>query len=396
MLTLRKVIYYEYIARRRSISTLISPDVLVPPHILNLRPYEPGLNAEQVRARFGVSRAIKLASNENPLGTSPKALECAQRALHDMSLYPDGGLALRRKLADRFELKVGNVIVGAGSESIMANVVRTFLCDNDEVLTTEAAFGGFQVLARGRGVAYRTVPYGNWAYDLRALAGAITERTKLIYLANPNNPTGSFFTREAFEAFHAQVPDRVLIILDEAYFEFAMREPSYPDSMHYRFDNVITLRTFSKAYGLAAARIGYGFAHEDLISMLLKIKLPFEPGGVASAAALGALDDPEFVQRTVDNNRGGLRSLTRSLRAMDLEVVPSAANFLMVVFGTETEAHQTFEQLLQYGVIVRPLKGTGLPRCLRISVGTAEENEICVGALRRVRVQMEVNRYATT
>jgi histidinol-phosphate aminotransferase len=375
---------------------LISPDILVPPHILELGPYEPGLDPEQVRTRFGVSRVVKLASNENPLGTSRKALESAQRALHNMSLYPDGGLALRRKLADRFGLKLDNVIVGAGSEGIMANVVRTFLCDDDEVLTTEAAFGGFQVLARGRGVAYRTVPYRNWSYDLRALADAITERTKLIYLANPNNPTGTFFTRETFEAFHARVPERVLIILDEAYFEFAMHEPSYPDSMQYRFDNVITLRTFSKAYGLAAARIGYGFAHGDLISILLKIKLPFEPSGVASAAALGALDDSEFVQQTVDNNCEGLRFLTRSLRAMDLEVVSSAANFVMIVFGTEEEADQTFEQLLQYGVIVRSLKATGLPRCLRISVGSPEENEICVDALRRVRVQMEVNRYATS
>jgi histidinol-phosphate aminotransferase len=375
---------------------LISPDNLVPPHILDLRPYEPGLDAEQVRDRFGVPRVVKLGSNENPLGTSPKALESARRALQDMSSYPDGGLALRRRLADRFDLKLENVIAGAGSEGIMANVVRTFLCDNDEVLTTEAAFAGFQVLVHGRGVPYRTVPYRDWCYDLPALAGAITERTKLIYLANPNNPTGTFFTREVFETFHARVPERVLIILDEAYVEFAANEPSYPDSMHYRFDNVITLRTFSKAYGLAAARIGYGFAHEDLISMLLKVKLPFEPSGVASAAALGALEDREFLQHTLDNNVQGLRFLTKSLRAMDLEIVPSASNFVMVVFETDEEAQQVFEQLLQHGVIVRPLKATGLPRCLRISVGTREENEICVNALTRVRVQMEVNRYATS
>jgi histidinol-phosphate aminotransferase len=375
---------------------LVPPDILVPPHILALRPYEPGLSAEEVRQRFGLSRVVKLASNENPLGSSPLAIEAAQRALWGMSRYPDGGLALRRRLAERFQLKIENVIVGAGSEGIMANVVRTFLCDQDEVLTTEAAFTGFQVLAHGRGVAYRTVPYRDWCYDLQALADATNERTKLIYLANPNNPTGTFFTRRAFEEFHSRVPERVLIILDEAYFEFAMNDPSFPDSMHYRFDNVITLRTFSKAYGLASARVGYGFAHENLISMLLKVKLPFEPSGVSSAAALGALDDYAFVERTLENNERGLAFLNRELRAMGFNLVPSAANFVVVVLETEKEAQEIFDKLLRRGVIVRPLKGMGLPKCLRISVGTEEENELCVEALKCVRVELETNRYATT
>jgi histidinol-phosphate aminotransferase len=375
---------------------LVSPDILVPPHILALRPYEPGLSAEEVRQRFGLSRVAKLASNENPLGSSPLAIEAAQRALAGMARYPDGGLALRRRLADRFQLKVENVIVGAGSEGIMANVVRTFLCDQDEVLTTEAAFSGFQVLARGRGVAYRTVPYRDWRYDLQALAEATNQRTKLIYLANPNNPTGTFFTRHAFEEFHARVPERVLIILDEAYFEFAMNDPSYPDSMHYRFDNVITLRTFSKAYGLASARVGYGFAHENLISMLLKVKLPFEPSGVSSAAALGALDDYEFVQKTLENNRSGLAFLNHELRELGFELLPSAANFVVVVLESEEQAREVFNKLLRRGVIVRPLKATGLPECLRVSVGTKEENEMCVEALKCVRAELETDRYATT
>jgi histidinol-phosphate aminotransferase len=375
---------------------LVPPDILVPPHILALRPYEPGLSAEEVRQRFGLSRVAKLASNENPLGSSPRALDAAQRAFAGMALYPDGGLALRRRLAERFHLKVENVIAGAGSEGIMANVVRTFLCDHDQVLTTEAAFSGFQVLARGRGIAYRTVPYRDWRYDLPALADATNERTKLIYLANPNNPTGTFFTREAFEKFHARVPERVLIILDEAYFEFAAGEPSFPDSMHYRFDNVITLRTFSKAYGLASARVGYGFAHENLIAMLLKVKLPFEPSGVSAAAALGALEDYEFVQKTVENNARGLAYYNREFRRMGIEVVPSAANFVTAVFETEMQAQQIFEALLRRGVIVRPLKATGLPNCLRISVGTKDENEMCVEALQSVRAELEMDRYATT
>jgi histidinol-phosphate aminotransferase len=369
---------------------------LVPHHILSLRAYEPGLGPEEVKARFGVEHAIKLASNENPLGTSPKAIEYAQRAVKDMARYPDGGLDLRRKLAGLFCVKTENVIAGSGSESIIANIVRTFLADDDEILTTEAAFQGFQVLARGRGVAYRTVPYRSWKYDLPALADAITDRTKLIYLANPNNPTGTFFTRSEFEDFYRRVPERVLIILDEAYFEFACDEPTCPDSMHYRFDNVITLRTFSKAYGLAAARIGYGFAHEDLISVLLKVKLPFEPGGPSAAAAIGALEDREFLERTLDNNRRGLAFVTRSLREMQFQVAPSAANFVMMVLDSGEEATRIFDHLLRQGVIVRPLASAGLPQCLRVSIGTAEENEMLIDSLRRVQVKAEVDQYATS
>ena len=192
----------------------------------------------------------------------------------------------------------------------MSNIIRAFLCDEDEVLTTEAAFIGFQVLARSRGVKYRTVPYRDWHYDLPALAAAINPHTKIIYLANPNNPTGTIFTRHQFDEFYTHVPERVLIILDEAYFEYAKDNPRYPDSMHYRYDNVITLRTFSKIYGLAGVRIGYGFAHEELIRNLLKVKLPFEPSTPAQAAGIAALADKEFLHRSLELNARGLRDLT--------------------------------------------------------------------------------------
>jgi histidinol-phosphate aminotransferase len=249
---------------------------LVPPYIENLRPYEPGRSIEDVRRTYGVERVAKLASNENPLGSSPRAVEAIARNLGALNYYPNGGLDLRERLAREFDLKVENVIAGSGSDSIMSGIIRAFLCDDDEVLTTEAAFIGFQVLARSRGVTYRTVPYRDWHYDLTALAAAITDKTKIIYLANPNNPTGTIFSRHEFDEFYKHVPERVLIILDEAYFEYAKDNPRYPDSMHYRYDNVITLRTFSKIYGLAGLRIGYGFAHEELIAHQLKVKLPFE------------------------------------------------------------------------------------------------------------------------
>src|SRR5271163_3558529 len=299
---------------------------LVPPYIESLRPYEAGRSIEEVQREFGITRISKLASNENPLGPSPLAVEAMARSLHSLNLYSQG-LELRRVLAEKFDVKLENVIAGSGSEGIMSNIIRTFLCDEDEVLTTECAFMGFQVLAKSRGVTYRTVPYRDWHYDLPALASAINERTKIVYLANPNNPTGTIFSKQEFDEFYKHVPERVLIILDEAYFEYAKDTPRYPDSMHYRYDNVITLRTFSKVYGLAGVRIGYGFAHETLIANLLKVKLPFEPSTLAQAAGVAALADKEFLHKSLELNARGLKFLSAALRAVGITVVPSEANF---------------------------------------------------------------------
>ena len=356
---------------------------LVPPYIESLRPYEAGRSLESVRKQYGLSHIAKLASNENPLGASPKAVDAIKQSVEALNLYPSGGLELREVLADKFELKVENVIAGSGSEGIMSNIIRTFLGDEDEVLTTEAAFIGFQVLARSRGVKYRTVPYRDWHYDLAALATAINRNTKIIYLANPNNPTGTIFTRHEFDQFYRHVPERVLIILDEAYFEYAKDNPRYPDSMQYRYDNVITLRTFSKIYGLAGARIGYGFAHEELIRNLLKVKLPFEPSTPAQAAGIAALGDKEFVHRSLELNARGLRYLAEGLKDSGLTVVPSEANFVMTVMESERQADEMFENLLKRGIIVRPLRAFGLPHCLRVSTGTDEDNRMCVEGFRK-------------
>jgi len=360
------------------------PMPLVPPYIESLRPYEAGRSVEDVQQEFGIAHAAKLASNENPLGPSPLALQAIANGTAHLNLYPDGGLGLRKVLAREYDLKVENVIAGSGSEGIMSNIIRTFLCDEDEVLTTEAAFIGFQVLAKSRGVCYRTVPYKNWHYDLAALARQINERTKIVYLANPNNPTGTIFTRHEFDDFYKHVPDRVLIILDEAYFEYAKDNPRYPDSMHYRYDNVITLRTFSKIYGLAGARIGYGFAHEELIANLLKVKLPFEPGTLAQAAGIAALADKEFLHRSLELNARGLKVLSDGMRRLGLEVVPSEANFVMAPLASEEQASRMTRDLMARGVIVRPLKSFGLPHCIRISTGTDEDNQRCVETIEKI------------
>src|SRR5277367_2639457 len=364
---------------------------LVPPYIEALRPYQAGRSIEEVQRAFGLSRISKLASNENPLGSSPLAIDAMARCMGGLNFYPNSGLDLRRVLAERHETKVENVIAGSGSEGIISNIIRAFLCDDDEVLTTEAAFLGFTVLAKSRGVAYRTVPYRDWHYDLTALAGAITERTKIVYLANPNNPTGTIFSKQDFDAFYRHVPERVLNIHDEAYFEYAKDTPRYPDSMHYRYDNVITLRTFSKVYGLAGVRIGYGFAHERLIANLLKVKLPFEPGTLAQAAGIGALADREFLHKSLELNARGLRFLTTSLREIGLTVVPSEANFLMVVLPSPEHATRLAGDLLQQGIIIRPLASFGLPNCVRISTGTMDDNERCVQAIQKLEVPLSCN-----
>ena len=356
---------------------------LVPPYIDQLSPYEAGRRTEDVRREYGLERVIKLASNENPLGPSPLAIEALRQGIENLHIYPNSGLDLRRVLAEAHETLIENVVVGSGSDAIMSNIIRTFLCDEDEVLTTDAAFIGFQILARSRGVRYRTAPYKDWRYDLPALAAAINENTKIIYLANPNNPTGTIFTRQEFEAFYRHVPERVLIILDEAYFEYAKDNARYPDSMHYRYDNVITLRTFSKVYGLAGVRIGYGFAHQRLIENVMKVKLPFEPSTLAQTAAIAALSDKEFLHRSLELNARTLRKLTGALVSMGLRAVPSDANFVMVEMTSERQASELAESLLRQGIVIRPLRAFGLPSCVRISTGTDEQIDACIAALER-------------
>lgn len=359
---------------------------LVPPYIESLEPYKPGKPISELQRELGIKDVTKLASNENPLGPSPLATEEIARHLHTLHLYPNGGLDLREVLAGMFDLKVGNVIVGSGSEGIMSNIIRTFLCDDDEVLTSEGTFVGFYVLARSRGVTMVTVPLKDYHFDLHGIAKAINERTKIIYLANPNNPTGTIFTKAEFDLFMKSVPPHVLIILDEAYFEYAKDNPKYPDSMHYRSDNVITLRTFSKVYGLAGIRIGYGFAHDALISNLLKVKLPFEPSTLAQAAGVAALRDVSFLHRSLEVNAQGIEFLIPALTELGLTVVATSANFVLIPLSSEQEVDDMYNGLLQLGIIIRPLKAFGLPHCIRITIGTRHENERLLNALKQVYV----------
>lgn len=349
--------------------------MLVPRHILELKPYVAGKTIEEVVAAYHPKRVSKLASNENRLGCSPDALAAAQASMSAIMNYPDpAALALRARLAERFAVKPENVIAGSGSEGIMSLITRTFFLDHEEAITASATFIGFIVLANSRGIRLRQVPLtSDYRFDLDAIADEIREDTKLIYLANPNNPTGTYFTITEFERFMTKVPEHVLVILDEAYFEFASDQPDFPDSMRYRLDNVITLRTFSKAYGLAGFRIGYGFAHETLIANLMKVKLPFEPSTPAQAAGLAALDDEAFLKRTQDLVVDGRERLYRFFDAARIPYVRSFANSVMMVMPTEKEAIDLTQFLLEDGVIVRRLPAFGLPNCVRVTIGLPEE-----------------------
>lgn len=362
---------------------------LVPPYIESLEPYKAGKPIAELQRELGITDIIKLASNENPLGPSPKAVEAMKKHFDELNLYPNGGLDLREVLAERFHLKVGNVIAGSGSEGIMSNIIRAFLCDDDEVLTSEGTFVGLYVLARSRGVRLVLVPQNNYHFDLEAIARAINPNTKIIYLANPNNPTGTIFTKSEFDRFMIHVPAHVLIILDEAYFEYAQGNPDYPDSMKYRYDNVITLRTFSKIYGLAGVRIGYGFAHDALITNLLKVKLPFEPSTLAQAAGIAALGDTGFLARSLDVNAKGKSYLLPALRSLGLAVISSEANFVMVPLASESAVQHVYNELLKLGVIIRPLRAFGLPHCIRITIGTQTENERLAGSMKKVLASMK-------
>lgn len=358
---------------------------LVPKHIQTLQTYKAGKPIEELQRELGLKKIIKLASNENPLGVSPLAIKAMKACLKESHRYPPpDGYGLRKALAERYDIKMENVFLGHGSEGIISVIMRTFLLDDEEALTSEGSFITFNLQAQSRGIKLIKAPLKDYVLDLDAIAERITDKTKLIYLANPNNPTGTIFKVHKFLDFIKNVPAHVLVILDEAYFEFASHDPTYPDSMQYRLDNVITLRTFSKAFGLAGVRIGYGFAHEELISNLMKVKLSFEPSNVAIAAGIAAMQDEDFLNETLHINHAGLEFFAKLFKDMGIHYLPSHANFMTIVLENEKVVNDLYNKLLHEGVIVRPLKAFGLANCIRVSTGLTEENQFFAEKLKKV------------
>jgi len=356
---------------------------LIPDYLRGLPVYVPGKPIEEVERELKI-HAVKLASNENPLGPSPKAIAAARAVLGDSNRYPDGGThALRQTLAERRGVSPEEIFVGLGSSEIIDLAARVLLRTGLQGLTSEGTYAPFSVAIRASGAELVLVRQREFAFDLKAMATAITPKTGLIYLANPNNPTGSAFGREEFEEFLAAVPDGVLVVLDEAYIDYALSMDLRQSVEAYRQrKNLLILRTFSKVYGLAGLRIGYGIGRPELLSAMNRLRTPFNTSGVAQAAALAALDDNEHVTRCIETNATERKRLSEGLARMGFRPVPSEANFVFMVVGPEAKA--VSDDLLRMGVIVRPLGWMGFPEAIRISVGTTEENDKCLSAMARV------------
>jgi histidinol-phosphate aminotransferase len=356
---------------------------LAVPGVRGLQPYQPGKPIEELQRELGISDIIKLASNENPLGASPRALQALQPALADLHRYPDGGaFDLKRALADKLGVDTGQITIGNGSNDVLELVARGFVQPGEEVVFSEHAFAVYPLVTMAVGGRAVVVPARDYGHDLEAMAAAITARTLLVFIANPNNPTGTWLRRAPLEAFLRRVPANVIVVLDEAYFEY-VGEADYPDGVQWLagFPNLLVARTFSKIYGLAGLRIGYGISHPQVADVLNRVRQPFNVNSVAMAAATAALTDDLHVQASTVLNRRGLQQLEEGFRAQRLPFIPSVGNFIAVEVG---DGAAVYQGLLKMGVIVRPIANYGMPRHLRVSVGLDTENARFLATLSKV------------
>jgi histidinol-phosphate aminotransferase len=348
-------------------------------------PYQAGKSIESLMRELNLSCVIKLASNENPLGPSPKAIKAMQKTLTDMHYYPDtGNHRLKHALAEFNGVDPEQIIIANGSDALIRLLNYTFVTAQHEVIVSEHTFSPFVSMPSAIGAKVISTPAKNWGADLDAMLDAINERTKLICLANPNNPTGTWFNHRDFLNFMKKVPSHIIVLMDEAYYEF-IDNPDYPQSLQIQkqFSNMVISRTFSKAYGLAGIRVGYFIADPQICALINRIRLPFAVATPANVAALAALEDQEHVKRTTANNRESLSLLENGLKTLGLSPVPSVANFSFV--DLKQEALPIYQELLKKGFIIRPLLlNYGLKQHVRISAGTCEETEKFLKALETV------------
>ena len=365
------------------------PNDLAPAGVKALHPYQPGQPIDELARELGLDPGdiVKLASNENPLGPSPKALAAIRAELDELCRYPDGnGHDLKQALAARLQVEPAQITLGNGSNDVLELVVRGFVGADSEVIYSQYAFAVYPIATLAAGAKGVEVPAANWGHDLEAMAAAVTRRTRIIFIANPNNPTGTSVELKDIERFMTQVPDNVLVVLDEAYIEYLGNGfeslPGGGLSLLGQFPNLIVTRTFSKAWGLAALRIGYAVSTPAVADILNRVRQPFNVDSPALAAATAVLDDEDYLVRSQVLNRQGLSQLEESITALGLSFIPSSGNFLAVEVGPEAGA--IYSQLLAKGVIVRPVGAYGMTHHLRVSVGLARENERFLTALSEV------------
>ena len=356
---------------------------LTAPGVAGLQPYQPGKPLAELERDYGVTNAVKLASNENPLGPSPRVRAAIQGGLADLTRYPDGnGFELKHALSQRLGVAMAGITLGNGSNDLLELVARAFLTPATEAIYSQHAFAVYPIVTQAVGATHVVIPAKNWGHDLDAMAAAVTPRTRLVFIANPNNPTGTWLGHDELYAFLRGLPDHVIAVLDEAYGEYLDPPPSrtsvdWLDTL----PNLLITRTFSKAYGLAGLRVGYGLSHPGLADVLNRVRQPFNVNQLALLAATAALDDDDYLSQSRTLNRQGMAQLVAGVTALGLSYIPSLANFLAVDVGRP--AGPIYEGLLREGVIVRPVANYGMPHHLRITIGTAAENGRFLAALAR-------------
>ena len=365
-----------------------------------LRPYQPGKPIAELQREYGVSDVIKLASNENPLGPSPRVLAAMQREFADLARYPDGnGFALKQALAAKHGVELSQITLGNGSSDPLEFVVRVLVQPGDEVLFSEHAFAMYPIVTQAASAKAVMTQAKDWGHDLDAMLAAITDRTRVIFIANPNNPTGTWLGEEELEAFIAAVPSRIAVVVDEAYFEYAsdpalralQSAKDYPDASQWlgRYPNLMVTRTFSKAYGLAGLRVGYSLSHPDMANLMNRIRPPFNVNSLALAAACAGLEDVEHVRKGVALNTEQMAVVTVAAQQMGLGFIPSVGNFVCIDVADPSvgrDGAAVYDALLHEGVIVRPVANYGMPRHLRVTLGLPEENARFLAALAKVLV----------
>ena len=354
---------------------------LVPPWLASLVPYQPGKPIEEVEREYGIPNSIKIASNENPLGPSPKAVAAIQAALGDLHRYPDGGgFALKKKLAAKLGVAPAEVFIGNGSNEVLELAARAFLRPGEEAVMSDQAFVVYASIVQATAGIPRAAPLRDFTHDLDAILAAVTPKTRLVFLANPNNPTGTIYRRAAFERFLKNIRKDVVVIADEAYAEYVV-DPEWPDSLRYKAPGrlLVTCRTFSKIYGLAGLRIGYAVAPAEIVEVLDRIRQPFNVNSLAQIGALAALEDAEHVARSARHARAAIEQLQREIRGPGVRVYPSLANFVLIDCGRPSTP--IYDQLLRRGVIVRPLAAWGLPDHLRVSIAREADMPRVIAAL---------------
>lgn len=352
--------------------------------IRGLQPYQPGKPVEELERELGLKNIIKLASNENPLGPSEKVVAALTAALPDIARYPDGSAyELKRALSAKLGVAEETLTIGNGSNDVLELLARVYVRPGTEVLVSEHSFVVYPLLAISLGADLKVVPAKNYGQDLDATLAAVTENTRMVFIANPNNPTGTWLSEQTIRSFLEQISDQVIVVLDEAYFEY-VDEKGYPDgiALGREFPNLVITRTFSKAYGLAALRIGYAVSHPDMADMMNRVRQPFNVNALSLVAAVEALKDTDYIADVISQNREGLRYLESETKSLGLSFIPSVGNFLTIDFGRD--AMPIYEALLREGVIVRPIGVYGLPNHLRVTVGLKEENERFVQSLKKI------------